>query len=647
MTSPTATRPAADRARTGALVPALDVRDLRVTFPSPAGDVHALRGASLTIAPGEILGLVGESGSGKSVLGLTALGLLPRDPSPVISGTVSLDGEDMVAATEDARRARRGAYISAVFQDPMTSLNPSMRVGAQVAEALAAGRFDAAADNDRVTLLLAQTGIPEPAVKARCYPHELSGGLRQRVMIAMALARSPRLVVADEPTTALDVTVQARVLDLLAGAARGRGVALLLVTHDLGVAARICDRIAVAYAGRIVEVGRTAQILGRPRHPYTVGLLASRPRLDGLVAGGDLPSLPGQPPDPRRPLAGCSFAPRCPRADAGCQAAVPLSVSGDRRCECHHVGALKTWPPAPGRPIRVDRAGPVVLRGVVPDDARRLQGGDAPAVAATGGRAVAPPPPPALVLVLDDVVREFGRPRRHPFAAAPQPLRAVDGVSLSLTAGGSLAIVGESGSGKTTLLRMVVGLLEPTAGSVRVGPGAGPQLIFQDAGASLTPWMSIGDQIAERLAASGVPRADRAGRVSTTLESVGLPAEAAAAFPRKLSGGQRQRAAIARAIAVPPALLACDEPVSALDVSLAAQVLNLLCDLRAELGIALLFVTHDLAAARAVADEVAVMHRGVVVERGPTDQIFSAPAHEYTRELLAAVPAVPDVAAAA
>jgi peptide/nickel transport system ATP-binding protein len=613
MTPATATRPAREQTHPDTAVPALDVRDLHVTFASPAGDVHALRGASLTIAPGEILGLVGESGSGKSVLGLTALGLLPRDPHPLISGTASLDGEDMVAATEDARRARRGAYVSAVFQDPMSSLNPSMRVGAQVAEALAAGGSDTAADVDRVVELLGQTGIPEPAVKARCFPHELSGGLRQRVMIAMALARSPRLVVADEPTTALDVTVQARVLDLLAGAARERGVALLLVTHDLGVAARICDRIAVAYAGRIVEVGRTAQILRRPQHPYTVGLLASRPRLDGRVAGGDLPSLPGQPPDPRRPLAGCSFAPRCPRADAACQTPPALTVSGDRRSECHHVGALKSWPAAGGRPAR-----------------------------ATGGQAVARPAPPALVL--DGVVREFGRPRRHLLAARPQPLRAVDGVSLSLPAGGSLAIVGESGSGKTTLLRMVVGLLEPTAGSVRVGPGAGPQLIFQDAGASLTPWMSIGDQIAERLAALGVPRAERAARVAATLESVGLPAEAAAAFPRKLSGGMRQRAAIARAIAVPPALLACDEPVSALDVSLAAQVLNLLCDLRAELGIALLFVTHDLAAARAVADEVAVMHRGVVVERGPTDKVFTAPAHAYTRELLAAVPAVAEAA---
>jgi len=288
------------------VTPALDVEDLHVTFRGAGGDVHALRGATLQIAPGEVVGLVGESGSGKSVLGLTALGLLPRDPTPVVTGTARLDGEDMVAGDEEARRARRGAYVGAVFQDPMTSLNPSMRVGRQVGEAVGG------LGPEHVHELLAQTGIPEPEVKARAYPHQLSGGLRQRVMIAMALAHSPRLVVADEPTTALDVTVQARILALLGAAARERGIALLLVTHDLGVAARICDRIAVAYAGRIVETGRTGDVLHRARHPYTVGLLASRPRLDGDVAGGDLATLSGRPPDPRRPVSGCSFAARSP-----------------------------------------------------------------------------------------------------------------------------------------------------------------------------------------------------------------------------------------------------------------------------------------------------------------------------------------------
>jgi peptide/nickel transport system ATP-binding protein len=599
-----------------AAAPALEIEDLHVSFPARSGDVHALRGATLTVGAGEIVGLVGESGSGKTVLGLTALGLLPRDPRPEVSGTVRLDGEDMVAASEERRRLRRGSYITAVFQDPMGSLNPSMRIGAQVAEAMGAKEPEPIHD------LLAQTGIPEPAVKARCYPHELSGGLRQRVMIAMALARTPRLVVADEPTTALDVTVQARVLDLLADAARQRGVGLLLVTHDLGVAARICDRIAVAYAGRVVEVASAAQILGSPQHPYTVGLLASRPRLDGSIAGGDLPTLPGKPPDPRRPADGCAFAPRCPAADEKCARPAPVALSGGRRCECHHPQAISSWPRALAQSGRV---GAPLLRLE-----RSLLGADSGA------------PPPALVV--DGLERHFPRPRGRPFAARPAPLRAVAGVSLTVPSAGSLAIVGESGSGKTTLLRMVVGLLAPTTGTVIVGPGAPPQLIFQDAGASLTPWMGIGAQIAERLTAQGVPRGERAARVASTLDAVGLSPELASVIPRKLSGGQRQRAAIARAIVVPPALLACDEPVSALDVSLAAQVLNLLCELRAKLGIALLFVTHDLAAARAVSDEVAVMSEGVIVEQGPTEQIFGSPQHPYTRELIAAVPDVAEAA---
>jgi peptide/nickel transport system ATP-binding protein len=604
------------------VAPVLEIDDLHVTFRRGAdggGDVHALRGAHLSIAPGEILGLVGESGSGKSVLGLTALGLLPSRPYPQISGTVRLAGEDMVSANEDARRARRGSDLGAIFQDPMTSLNPTMRVGRQVAEA-AGGATD-----ERVHQLLADTGIPEPAVKARAYPHELSGGLRQRVMIAMALSREPRLVVADEPTTALDVTVQALVLDLLAKIVRERQTALLFVTHDLGVAARICDRIAVAYAGRIVETGTAAEVLGGARHPYTVGLLASRPRLDGAVAGGNLPTLAGRPPDPRRPPAGCAFAPRCPASDELCELRVPVHRHGDRHDECHNPGILSRWPPGgPGAGL----PDPLMLRAATRADAPAL--------------VKANPPEPALVV--QDVVREYARPKRHPFARAAEPFTAVGGISLELPAGGALAVVGESGSGKTTLLRMVVGLLEPTRGSVTLGPGAPPQLIFQDAGASLTPWLTIGEQIRERLAALGVPGEDRDGRLHATLEAVGLPPDAADAIPRRLSGGMRQRAAIARAIAVPPALLACDEPVSALDVSLAAQVLNLLCHLRRTLGIALLFVTHDLAAARAVADEVAVMQAGVVVERGPTEQIFTAPAHAYTRALLAAVPDVSEAA---
>ena len=330
--------------------PILEVEDLHVTFKVHGGDVHALRGAWLKIAPGEIVGLVGESGSGKSVLGLTALGLLPTHPRPLVSGSVFLADEDMVKASEDARRKRRGSDLGAIFQDPMTSLNPTMRVGHQVAEA-AGG-----ADDERVHQLLADTGIPEPAVKARCYPHELSGGQRQRVMIAMALARDPKLVVADEPTTALDVTVQAVVLDLLAKLVRERNMALLFVTHDLGVAARICDRIAVAYAGRIVESGTAAEVLGGARHPYTIGLLASRPRLDGAIAGGDLPTLAGRPPDPRRAAARLrvrAALPGRPTRSASCacpSTATATAATSATTPACSGAG-LRAGP-APGCPTR-------------------------------------------------------------------------------------------------------------------------------------------------------------------------------------------------------------------------------------------------------------------------------------------------------
>ncbi len=596
--------------------PVLQAEDLHVTFRAAGGDVHALRGASLTIAPGEVVGLVGESDSGKSVLGLTAMGLLPARPAPVITGSVSLGGLDMVSASHAEQRARRGAYVSAVFQDPMSSLNPTMRIGRQVSEA--AGGADA----EHVAALLASTGIPEPESKARAFPHELSGGLRQRVMIAMTLAREPKLIVADEPTTALDVTVQARVLELLATAVRERGLSLLLVTHDLGVAARICDRIAVAYAGRIVEQGPAAAILGDAHHPYTVGLMASRPRVDGTVAGGDLPTLPGRPPDPRYPPTGCAFAPRCPASDTNCRLPVPQHVLRDRRDECHHPGALRRWPI--GGP-HADNARTVLLRPLHPPEAPAL---------------VPPTPPeerePALVVV--GAVREYARQRPYALASRPEPLRAVDGVSLKIPHAGSLALVGESGSGKSTLLRMVVGLLEPTSGTVKLASGPSPQMIFQDAGASLTPWMSVRSQLEERLAVARLPKVERAARVDAALHAVGLPLEIADSTPRRLSGGQRQRAAIARAIVIPPPLLACDEPVSALDVSLAAQVLNLLCHLRRTLGIALLFVTHDLAAARAVADEVAVMREGRIVEHARTEELFTNPQHPYTQELLAAVP---------
>jgi peptide/nickel transport system ATP-binding protein len=589
-----AAAPVPEAAATVAAEPVLVVGDLHVTFP---GDppVRALRGVSLEIGAGEIVGLVGESGSGKTVLGLAALGLLPPVRGLRVTGEVRLGGDEMTTATEAERRARRGVYVGAVFQDPMAALNPTMQIGRQVSEAAGDGT-----DDDAAAALLADAGIPQPHERLRQYPHELSGGLRQRVMIAMAVARNPRLVVADEPTTALDVTVQAHVLRLLARL-RERGTSVLLVTHDLAVAATVCDRIAVAYAGRIVECGPTRELIAAPAHPYTLGLLASRPRMDGPA--GPLASLAGRMPDPRRIPDGCAFAPRCPIAAARC-AEMPDAVAAGRAVECHRAGELIDWP-----------------------SARRV---DAPA-------SVAGPRPGAAIRV-KDVTREFGGGSRRLRRAKP-PFVAVDGVSLELANGGSLAIVGESGSGKTTLLRMIVGLLDPTRGTIEHFPDAGPpQLIFQDAGASLTPWLTVGQMLAERLSRFGMVRGDRTAMIDATLAAVGLATEVADMRPRELSGGQRQRAAIARAVIVPPALLACDEPVSALDVSLAAQVLNLLGDLRAKLNLTILFVTHDLAVARAVADEIVVMQAGRVVERGPTREVLESPRDEYTRALLDAVP---------
>ncbi len=587
----------------------LDVRDLHITFPGrpPA---HALRGASLKIAAGEIVGLVGESGSGKTLLGLAALGLLPPSRGLLIRGAVSLGGLDMTSAPEPERRARRGLYVGAVFQDPMAALNPAMRVGRQVSEAV--GRNDPQA----VERLLADAGIPEPSARARQYPHELSGGLRQRVMIAMAVAREPALVIADEPTTALDVTVQARVLDLLARL-RERGMSVLLVTHDLAVAGSICDRIAVAYAGRIVESGPTAMILGEPAHPYTVGLLASRPTMDG-PAGQTLASLPGRMPDPRYLPAGCAFAPRCPLAEPRCEQApttVPHCAEGT--VECHRSAQLSTWPTAAGAAAAT--AAPSPLPATPPSD----------------------PSAHEVAISVHGVVRDFGGGRSWiPGRAERAPFRAVDDVTFELRRGGSMAVVGESGSGKTTLMRMIVGLLSPTRGRIVHGRGASPQLVFQEAGASLTPWLTVGQMLGERLTRVGLSGGERGPRIRAALESVGLPADVAEARPRQLSGGQRQRAAIARAVIVPPSLLVCDEPVSALDVSLAAQVLNLLGDLRAQLHLSLLFVTHDLAVARAVAEEVIVMQAGRVVEHGPVERVLEAPEADYTRTLLDAVPRI-------
>ena len=585
------------------------VSDLSVSFDTAHGRVHALRRVTLDLRPGEVLALVGESGSGKSVLSSCLLGLPPESRRTAISGSVLVSGIDMLSGSASQRRAVRRRLLGAVFQDPLTSLDPTMRIGTQLTER--------GVSSARARRNLSQAGVPEPTQRTRQWPHELSGGLRQRVMLAMALGAdgklpgpgvdaffddegSPVLIVADEPTTALDVSVQAQVLLLFDRLRREHGCALLLVTHDLGVAASIADRIAVLYAGRLCEIGPTRKVLADPRHPYTAGLLHARLELDE-----DAVALPiaGAPPDPLRLPEGCAFAPRCEHATSACRDSLPELRNGDtgRLFACVN--------PLAGAPHHAP-SGPASSKPVVAQPG----GGGEP------------------VLTVDDVSKSFRVP-----GSRRDRLHAVAGVSLSVPEGGSVAIVGESGCGKTTLLRIACGLLEPDRGTVHWAEGLRPQLIFQDAGSSLTPWLSIGTQVAERLRREGSRRARREAAVEL-LQRVGLDRRAARSLPRQLSGGQRQRAAIARALASAPRLLVCDEPVSALDASLSLRILEMLAEIRDELKVAILMVTHDLAAARYVADEVLVMYLGQVVEAASASPLFDDPKHPYTRGLRAASP---------
>jgi peptide/nickel transport system ATP-binding protein len=571
------------------------VTDLHVTFRRNGTEVKALRGVTLSVRAGEILGLVGESGSGKSVLGFTTLGLLPSTAG--VQGSVRVAGSDMVGGSAKALRKVRRLDLGAIFQDPMTSLNPTMRIGRQVAEA-------AGSDEEALKLLTA-VGIPDPPRRLRAFPHELSGGLRQRVMIAIAIAGDPELIIADEPTTALDVTVQAQVLRLLQRLRDEIGCSIVLITHDLGVAAQISDRIAVLYAGRIAEIGPTADVLEQPAHPYTHGLLRSRLTLE-TPRHRRLAALAGAVPSAVKPLPGCAFAPRCAVATPACQSAPPAPV-----------------------PVAAERVSACILpfASVAAEMSARVTIATEEAERETGSTGNAEPP----AVLMHDVTKTFSIGRHG-------KLQALRGISLTVAHGESVALVGESGSGKSSLLRVIAGLEKATSGSVELAGGRRPQMVFQDAGASLTPWLSVGELVEERLRRNGLTRSKRRDAVAEVLRRVGLPPDITRSRAAQLSGGQRQRVSLARATVVPPSVLLCDEPTSALDVSLVASVLNLIGDLRQTLDMSVLFVTHDLSVARVVADRIAVMYLGRIVEIGPADDVIRNPVHPYTRALVDSIP---------
>ncbi len=590
--------------RTDAAAPVASVRNLTVSLRRRGVRSPVLRGIDLDIAPGEIVGLVGESGSGKSVLAMTLLGLLPRSARPAITGTVRAAGTDMLHGSAARLRAVRRSHLGVIFQDPMTSLNPTMRVGRQITEVTG--------DRGEAVRLLGAVRVPEPDRRMRAFPHELSGGLRQRVMAAIALTGRPRLVVADEPTTALDVTVQAQLLSLLADLRDDFGCSVLFITHDLAVAAQITDRIAVLYQGRIAEIGPSARLLRRPTHPYTAGLLGSRLSLS-TPREAALPTLPDEGVRAAERLRGCAYHTRCPLAVDRCATEQP---------PLEQVEGTAAW--------RACWRGSEAVRDVH-DAVVPAQGPAAPVRRLGAGAAGTP----GVVIEARGLTCRF---RTRSGFGPRHTVDALRGVDLDVRAGEALSVVGESGSGKSTLLRVIAGLTRPTGGTVALRGTA--QMVFQDAGSSLTPWLTVGHLLRERLRTAGVGPAAAGRRIDIVLAATGLSSSVLSVRPGELSGGQRQRVALARAVVVPPTVLLCDEPTSALDASLAASVLNLIREMRRELAMTVVFVTHDLAVARLMGDRIAVMARGRLVETGDAQDVVTAPADPRTRALLDAVPRI-------
>ncbi|MBD8065982.1 ABC transporter ATP-binding protein [Devosia sp. PTR5] len=604
--------------------PLIEVQNLRTAFAFGSRTVPALHDVSFEASPGRVLGIVGESGSGKSLTARAIMRMLPENAS-VEAGEARFDGRNLLELDENAMRAIRGAEIAMVFQDPQTALNPVKTVGWQIEEALIVHGAAKAGARSRAIELLSMVGIPEPERRIDEFPHQFSGGMRQRVVIAIAIANSARLIIADEPTTALDVTIQAQVLRLLVDLKQRLGIAVILITHDMGVVAEICDDIVVMYAGRVVERGTVEAVFADPQHPYTRDLLHSMPRIDS-ERRAELPTIPGATPDLSRLPPGCPFHPRCSLAEDVCRTSVPP------------LAAL------PGRPGRLTACHVAQRLGALPPRTAAIE---AP-VADRQFHDQAP------ILVVEDLVVEFSRGGL--FGRTP-PVRAVDHVSLDLRPGETLGLVGESGCGKTSLSRALVGLNPISAGKVEVdgmdvtGFDAAQsakvreqvQYVFQDPYASLNPRLTIRQILSEALEQRGVARGAREAEAARLLDMVGLDPSYLERYPKAFSGGQRQRIGIARALAVEPRLLICDEPVSALDVSIQAQVINILAELRDRLGLGILFIAHDLSVVRHLSDRVAVMYLGRIVETGPAAEVYARPRHPYTAVLLSSTPRpVPD-----
>ena len=613
--------------------PLLDIRDLHTDIEIRSGVVHALSGVDLHVNPGETLGIVGESGSGKTMTALSLMGLLPQGGS-VSSGQIILDGQDLTKLALKEKRKLRGTKVGMIFQDPLTSLNPTMKIGLQVCEPLRVHeKLSKKEALERAVEILKRVGMPRPEVVINNYPHQLSGGMRQRVMIAMALICKPRILIADEPTTALDVTTQMQILDLIDELRDEYQMGVILITHDLGVVAGHTDRVAVMYAGRIVETAPTKTLFTEPKHRYTSSLMAALPER-ALAAGTKLFSIPGAPPSLTNLPVGCRFAARCLWTTNECRAGYP-DLSGDdtHTFSCFH-------------PVQEGDESPAALQAKLDTQ----KNGD------EAGAQQAPLVSSKVLLDVKEASREYESAGSGFFKRDKGVVSAVDRVSITVKKGETYGLVGESGCGKSTMGRLIAGLERPSGGAIELdgrdlatlkGRDAvtihrDVQMMFQDSYAAMDPRMRIDQILAEPMSIQKTGNARQiAERIMEIIEQVGLTEEILDRYPHEFSGGQLQRIGFARSLTLAPDLIVADEPVSALDVSVQAQVLNLMKDLQAELGLSYLFISHDLAVVQYMADRIGVMYLGRIVEEGPAKEVVENPKHPYTKALIDSIP-VPD-----